>query len=171
VRPERWKLAAGGILVLLAAGLVAADRMLEPPAQEAPLPVAAARREGGSIDAVIDSLLVRSHVDLRTVKSWTVRTADREVLRRESRIDVPPSFLSLVFNHDLHNRVLPFGARVVATEHSREQTVTMHVRKDGLVIRTLIFRTVSDAHPTTRERNNPSHSRNQVQRRTAAPPR
>ena len=148
-RPRRLKLAVAGALAVLAACLAVADRALEP---RVPV-VAPVHRDSGEIDAAIDSLLVRHHVDLRSVRSWSVRTPDKAVLRRESRIDVPSSFVSLVFNHDLQNEVVPLGARVIATEHSKEQTVTMHVRKDGQVVRTLVFRMVAAAGPAAGARN------------------
>lgn len=148
-RLPRLKLVVAGGLAVLAACLAVADRTLEPPVPA----LAPVTHNSGAIDAAIDSLLVRHHVDLRSVRSWSVRTPDRAVLRRESRIDVPPSFVSLVFNHDLQNEVMPLGARVIATEHSKEQTVTMHVRKDGQVVRTLVFRMVAAAGPAASARS------------------
>lgn len=141
-RSLRWKMMLAGWLALAAVGIGVADRLLEERGGTKAPDLAAARRGSAGIDQVIDTLLVRYHVGLRTVRTWSVLTPEKSVLRRESRIDVPPAFLSIGFNHDLSGEMAPFGARVIATEHSKEQTVTMHVRKDGVVIRTLVFRTI-----------------------------
>ncbi len=138
-------------LALAAAGLGIADRLLDGRPRDARPAPAAARQGSADVDQAIDTLLARYHVDPKTVRRWSILTPDKATLRREIRADVPPAFLSLGFNHDLSREVAPLGARVIATEHSKEQTVTMHVRKDGVVTRTLVFRTVPEATPKRRK--------------------
>jgi len=91
------------------------------------------------IDTAIDTLLNRYQIENRWVKSWNVLTPDRRFIRSERRAYVPPRFISLDFNHDLSGELAKFGARVIATERTKESTVSMHVVVDGMIVETIVF--------------------------------
>jgi hypothetical protein len=59
---------------------------------------------------------------------------------------VPPEFDSIEFNHTLARRMAPAGAKVVATERSKEATVTMHVVVHGATIYSLSMVTDPEFH-------------------------
>ena len=87
----------------------------------------------------IDSLLQRQHIHREWVKSWQVKTPERRFIRLERRVFVPKGFLSLKFNLELSRMLSKYGARVVATEHARENIVTMHVILSGFIVQTVAF--------------------------------
>jgi hypothetical protein len=101
---------------------------------------------------VIDTVLARHGIPRSAVRIWRVQAPDRRLLRVERRIAVPPEFVSVRFTHDLSLAVAPFGARAVATERTRENTVTVHIRKDGVVLQSLALVTTPKRQGTSRPR-------------------
>jgi hypothetical protein len=52
---------------------------------------------------------------------------------------VPPEFSTLEFNSALQTRLLPYGARVIATERTREKSVTMSIVRNGQTVLTVVL--------------------------------
>ncbi len=119
-------------LVLTVAGLVGAAA---PPAES---PEARRAAESG-IASAIDSLMAPYGIDARLIRSWKATTAAGPTGRIEEKIPAPAGFRSLEFNHALASRIAPFGAGVVATERSKENSVTMHIVRGGVTVRSLWF--------------------------------
>ena len=119
-------------VLLTAAGLFTGRR--------APSETPEARRSAeAGIAAAVDSLCSMYAIDTRPIRSWKATAAGEPTGRIVEKIPVDPGFRSLEFNHALALRVAPFGAGVVATERSKENSVTMHVVRGGATIRTLMF--------------------------------
>jgi hypothetical protein len=93
----------------------------------------------GQVNKVIDTLLERHQVDIKWVKSWSVFAPGKKFIRVERRVYVPPRFISLDFNHDLGRELARFDLRVVATERTKESTVSMHIINNGMVIESITF--------------------------------
>ena len=91
------------------------------------------------VNVEIDALLDRYRIDRKWSKSWSVLTPDKRFIREERRVYVPPQFISLDFNHDLSLQLSKHDVRVVASERTKESTVTMHIISDGMIIETLVF--------------------------------
>jgi hypothetical protein len=91
------------------------------------------------IAAAIDSISPAFGIDAHLIRRWKATAAGEPTGRIEEKIPAPPGFRSLEFNHALARAVAPFGARVVATERSKENIVTMHVVRGGVTIRSLLF--------------------------------
>ena len=92
-----------------------------------------------SINSVVDTLLARFQIDRRSVKSWYVQTPDKRNIRLERRVIVPPDFVSMKFNLDLNRMVSAYGARAVATERTKESTVTMHIIRAKMIVQSIAF--------------------------------
>ena len=92
-----------------------------------------------AITADIDALLQRENIRREWIRSRQVKTPEKKFIRLERRVFVPRSFLSLKFNLELSRQLARYGARVVATEHTRENIVTMHVIVAGLIVQSLAF--------------------------------
>ncbi len=90
------------------------------------------------VGGIVDSLFAQYGIRASKVRTWEVHAGGTPV-RIEQRIPVPPAFVSVSFNRDLNDRLVSLGAHVVAVEHAKENTVMMHIVKDGLTIRTLDF--------------------------------
>ena len=133
---RRRLLVASGLalcaLLLSGAGLVTGGR--------SPAETPGARRgDEAGITAAIDSLCRLYAIDVRLIRSWKATAGGEPTGRIEEKIPVDPGFRSLEFNHALALRIAPFGAGVVATERSKENSVTMHVVRGGTTIRSLWF--------------------------------
>jgi hypothetical protein len=92
-----------------------------------------------AIDARVDSLLDRYTIQQAWRKSWIVTTPGKKFIRKERRITVPSRFVSLDFNHDLSRELSGVSARLIASERTKESTVSMHIMVDDMIVETLVF--------------------------------
>ena len=100
------------------------------------------------IDAAVDTLLNRYGIERAWVRSWRVQTPGKKTIRIERRVQVPPEFVSLAFNHELNQLVSQVVARAVASEKSEASTVTMHIIRSGMIVESIAFVTRADLkHP------------------------
>jgi hypothetical protein len=135
----RWRVVAVGMLVTGSLVLFMANRVTEKIEKKSALREAQSHPLSKPIANAIDTLLHRYQIKNRWVKSWNVLTPDRRLIRSERRVYVPPRFISLDFNHDLSRELARFDARVVATERTKESTVSMHVIVEGMIVESIIF--------------------------------
>lgn len=94
-------------------------------------------RDAAELNTVIDTVLARHGIPRSAVRTWRVKGKDGSPVRVERRVAVPPEFVSVNFTHDLSRAAEEFGARAVATERTKERTVTVHIRKDGIVLQSI----------------------------------
>ena len=126
-------MAVGSIVLFMA------NRVTDKIEKKAVLKEVLARPLLKEVDTIIDTLLDRYQIDRKWVNSWSVWTPEKRFIREERRIYVPPSFISLDFNHDLSRALAKYDVRVVATERMKESTVSMHVLNDGMIIESILF--------------------------------
>ncbi len=112
---------------------------LDPSAGSGSAGAADRRNVQQQVATAIDTLLGSHGIDPREARVWTAPGPGKTSGRVEERVIVPPSFVSLDFNHRLNLALAPLGAHVVATERTRENTVTMHIVSNGKTIRSLIL--------------------------------
>jgi hypothetical protein len=138
--------------ILLAAGLAVLAAVLFLIDRPAPLPVEdrarVVRGDLRSVNTIVDTVLARHGILREQVRSWQVQGPGRKFLRIERRVTVPPEFVSVQFNHDLNEALDGTGARVVATERTRENTVTTHIKRGSTIIESITF--VVTRNPVTR---------------------
>lgn len=91
------------------------------------------------VNVVVDTLFARYGIREHWVRTWRVEVPNGNFARIERRVFVPSDFISLRFNQDLNTMLSAFGARAIATERSRENTVSMHVIQDALVVQSINF--------------------------------
>ncbi|MBI5473132.1 MAG: hypothetical protein HY961_12385 [Ignavibacteriae bacterium] len=91
------------------------------------------------METIIENLLVHYNVDTKTMRTRKVTGADKESVRLERRVFVPPEFNTLNFNHDLSEKLLEMGLTVVATEKSADKSVTMHIKRDDVIVESVVF--------------------------------
>jgi hypothetical protein len=135
----RLRLMILGALALAAVVLLLALRVRDKVEARTLMSEAAARPVLVEIDARVDSLLDRHDIKQEWRKSWTVTNPAKKFIRKERRIFVPARFVSLDFNHELSRELSGLHARLVATERTRESTVTMHILVDETIIESLVF--------------------------------
>jgi hypothetical protein len=119
--------------------LFMANRVTEKISQKAEQKEIHARPLLAEINTVVDTLLNRYQIESNWVKSWSVFTPDKKFVREERRVYVPQRFIALDFNHDLSRALEHLGVRVVATERTRESSVSMHIVNDGMIIESIGF--------------------------------
>jgi hypothetical protein len=130
------------IAVLLgvgAAALFVLDSVLPAPQTDftaRPLPV---RPDLKQVNELVDTLFATYGIRRPWVRSWQVHTPDRKFVRIQRRVYVPPEFVSPSFNLELNRRLAEYGARAIATERTKENTVTMHIMKDRTVVESISF--------------------------------
>lgn len=94
---------------------------------------------GPDIDEAVRGLLARYNISQKAIRSKKIASAGGTHVRVERRVHVSDTFDMLGFNRDLKNAVDPLGAAVVATERSDDGSVAVHVKKDGAIIRSIVF--------------------------------
>ena len=127
------------MLVVSALVLFMANRVTEKIEQKSSLREVQLRPLLQQVNEVVDTLLDRFQVDRKWVTSWNVFTRDKRFIRQERRVYVPSKFVSLDFNHDLARGLSPYGVRVIASERTREMSVSMHMIHEGMVIESITF--------------------------------
>lgn len=136
VRQSRrlWILAG---LVVACLGLLLANRFF------AVDPAPALPREDSltpaALNANVDSVCIRFGLDPGTGRTRRAKGESGSPTRNERRFRVPPDFSTLEFNSALSTRLLPTGARVVATEHTKEKSVSMCIVKNGQTLFTVVL--------------------------------
>ncbi len=91
------------------------------------------------VEVVIQKLLLRFQVDNKSIRTRKVPSGDGKFVRIERRVTVAPDFNAMSFNHELNNAVASLGASAIATEKSADKTVTVHVKKNGVIVESIIF--------------------------------
>lgn len=135
----RLRVVAAVMLVVSALVLFMANRVTEKIEQKSSLREVQLRPLLQQVNEVVDTLLDRFQVDRTWVTSWNVFTRDKRFIRQERRVYVPSKFVSLDFNHDLARGLSPYGVRVIASERTREMSVSMHMIHEGMVIESITF--------------------------------
>lgn len=142
-RALRRRMILAALLGAAALILFLVERLVTPVAAGAPAAAIAAGTEQAAFQEAIDTLLIRHGVAPRSVRTWRVLSIDKQPIRLEQRVAVPREFRSLVFNAELTELLGPLGAHVVATERTREQSVTMHIVHQGMTVRSIAFVTTA----------------------------
>jgi len=145
------RLVLAGALALAAMVLFLLDRSDTPSRSER---TAAVKADLQEVDRVVQRLFTRYGIRKEWVRTWQVRGPDRSFLRTERKVFVPPAFVSVAFNRDLSAALEGLGATAVATEHTRENTVTMHIKTGGTIIESITFVVKRDL---ISERKEPDH--------------
>ncbi len=92
-----------------------------------------------SVEVVIQKLLVRFQIDEKSIRTRKVASGNGKFVRIERRVPVARDFNAMSFNHELNVAVASLGANAIATEKSEDKTVTVHVKKNGVIIESVIF--------------------------------
>lgn len=129
----------GKVIVLLTLAVLAAVLFLLWDVNGGGAPTSTVSEGTEDLQPILDSLFHRYGIEHRQVKTWRVRGPGGELTRVQDRITVPNEFVSVSFNHDLNLELTHIGARAVATERTKENTVTMHIKMDRRIVRSISF--------------------------------
>jgi hypothetical protein len=140
----RMRVVIAGLLLAGAVMLFAANRAAE---KSAVRRMAASSTNAGisrRIDAAIDTVLRRYGIPRERVTTWRLHATGTGFSRMERRVIVPPEFISLDFNLALSRELDQYNARVIATERTKESTVSIHIVVDGKTTQSVTFITKRD---------------------------
>lgn len=135
----RRKLILAGVLAVLAVVLFLINASDSIPDQRAII----YKGDIQTISLVVDTVLARYGIDKGAIRTRQVKSPDKKFLRVERRVEVPPEFVNVNFNRELSERLMGIGLHLVATERTKENTVTMHVKKDETILESITFVVVS----------------------------
>jgi len=143
-RSLRNRLVVAAILAVCAVVLFLIEVMLPHP-EEVSTRLAEVRPTLAGVNETVDTLLARYGIEKGWIKTWQVQTPNKRFLRVERRVFVPGDFISVNFNHDLSRTLAAYGATtVVGTERTKENTVTLHIKKDNTIIQSISLVTKRD---------------------------
>lgn len=91
------------------------------------------------IERVVQRLFTQYRIGAASVRTRRLVMAGGGFSRIERRATVPTEFNTLSFNHDLSRALAKHGATVIATEKLEDKSVGMHIKKDGVIIETIVF--------------------------------
>ncbi len=131
------KKSAGRFLIVLLVPIIAAALwiLLEP--RQTKDTSESTTSEAADIERVVQRLFTQYRIG--TVRTRSIVTGGRGFRRIERRVSVPEEFNTLSFNHDLTRALAEHGATVIATEKLEDNSVGMHIKKDGVIIETIVF--------------------------------
>ncbi len=121
------------------AALLFGLEILEPGRQGAEGSPVPRRQTASGIQVAVDSLLRIRGIRPVDISTRRVRAAGGSFERVEQRVRVSPEWSSVELNRDLNRCLIPYGARVFATERSNESSVTMHIVREGVTLRSIVF--------------------------------
>jgi hypothetical protein len=98
------------------------------------------------IGRTVEKALAERRAETAGSRVWKVRFTGTTFTRTEQRVTVPREFDTIEFNHSLGTRLAPLGAHVVATERTKEATVTIHVVAGGATLYSLSMVTDPEFH-------------------------
>jgi hypothetical protein len=100
----------------------------------------------GEIARTVEKVLAERREETAGSRVWKVRFPGTTFTRTEQRVTVPRGFDTIEFNHVLGKKLAPLGVNVVATERTKEATVTMHVVAAGATVYSLSLVTDPEFH-------------------------
>jgi hypothetical protein len=102
-----------------------------------------------SSDVGIDSVLGTFGIPERAIRKRSAESGAPELPRTERRVTIGPGIVPVVVNAALNRLAHRYGARAVASENIRLNTVTIHIELAGAVIHTVILKIDPRAAPAT----------------------
>ena len=103
-----------------------------------------------AIDREVDTLLTHFGIDQNLVLKREIPLPGLDARRWERKVAIPPDLLPVVLNQACNQMAERYHGRAVASENLKENTVTIHIEIDGIVIQTLILKPTDPRHMNQR---------------------
>ncbi len=115
--------------------------------REAPPPAAVERDRGGinaqdvgALDRDVDTVLARFGIEQTWVRKREVAIPNTSWKRLERRVAIPVDVVPIQVNHALNTVAKRYHGRAVASENSKENTLTIHLELGGIILQTIILK-------------------------------
>lgn len=133
------------VSILLALAALALFFWGRPEKRELPGKLTSALSErAAGIDREVDSVLAHFHIDPRDVSKRRIGIPNSDLVRIERRVLIPPGVLPVQMNVAFNAMARRRDARAIASENTKENTVTIHLEIDGWIVQTIILRQSGD---------------------------
>ncbi len=94
-----------------------------------------------AIDHEVDSVLTRFGIEQAWVRKRQIAVPEQNFVRTERRVAVPPEVVPAIMNVAFNSMAHRFGGRAVATENVKENSVTIHIELQKVIVQTIILKT------------------------------
>lgn len=94
----------------------------------------------GDIDRQVDTVLSHFGIENEWIQKRQILLPDGPLQRIERRIAIPRDIVPVQLNQALNIMAKRFNAYAVASENLKENTVTIHIKLEGIVTQTLILK-------------------------------
>lgn len=134
------RLGVSVLLAIAALGLFFASRStstrpIEPSKKEFSQTVAT------EVDRGVEAVLSRFKIEKQWIRKREIPLPHSDTKRIERRVAIPPDVIPLQVNVALSTMAKQYDARAVASEDLKENTLTIHIEMDGLIVQTIILKT------------------------------
>src|SRR5690349_16993296 len=93
------------------------------------------------LDREVDGVLTKFKIDKAWVHKVAIPIPNSSLKRIERRIVIPPDIAPVQMNVSLNDMAKRYSARAVASENTKENTVTIHIEVDGYLVQTIVLKT------------------------------
>ena len=114
---------------------------------EAPSKKEPAQASLSELDRQVDAVLSKFKIDKAWVRKTEIPIPNSSLRRIERRIGIPPDIAPVQVNVSLNDMAKRYNARAVASENTKENSVTIHIELDGYVVQTIVLKTNPDLKP------------------------
>ena len=136
-----------------------------PKSEPQALPAAKKAIIPAQIDKMVDTMLVKYGVDLKRVRKRKIAVPGNEFVRIERQVPLPPSVAMLLMTADFQAMAKQYGGRAIASENSKDNTVTVHIEEDKTILQSLILRHAASVYePMSKESKKKTVTRTNTKR-------
>ncbi len=136
------RLVIAGLLALVALVLFLLPREHgpAPPTAEEPAIDSELLQRAAQLDRDIDTVLARFGIEPEWVRKREIPLPGKELVRWERRVAIPPDMLPIQLNLAFNAVAKRYNGRAIASENSKDNSVTIHVELDGLILQSIILK-------------------------------
>lgn len=103
-----------------------------------------------AIDREVDTVLTHFGIDQNLVMKKEIKLSDGPARRFERKVAIPPDLLPIRLNQAFNEMAIRYRGRAIASENLKENTLTIHIEIDGVVVETLILKPTDARHMNQR---------------------
>ncbi|MBU1298175.1 MAG: hypothetical protein KJ963_02295 [Bacteroidetes bacterium] len=92
------------------------------------------------LDAAVEGVLEKFDIDQNWIKRSEVQVPGSSTKRIERRVVIPTDLVLVVMNVEFKKMAARFNLTATATENTAENTVTIHIHEDKLILQTIVLK-------------------------------
>ena len=92
------------------------------------------------IDREVDSVLVHFNIEKEWSRKRQINIPNTDFFRTERHVLIPPGVQTVQMNQVFNTMAHRYNGRAIASENTREKTVTIHIETEGYIVQTIILK-------------------------------